>query len=87
MPRISAFYGITIWMYHGEGIHSLAHFHARYGDQAASFTLGGRLLAGNLPARARRLVVQWAALHHDELLSNWERARRGEPLAGVEPLP
>jgi hypothetical protein len=33
MPRISAFYGIVIWMYHDEAHHlGRPHFHARYGD-------------------------------------------------------
>lgn len=30
MPRISAFYGITIWMHYDEGGHAVPHFHARY---------------------------------------------------------
>src|ERR1700722_19372525 len=37
MPRISAFYGIVIWMYHDEAHHGgRPHFHASYGgDEAA----------------------------------------------------
>jgi hypothetical protein len=27
-----------------------------------------------------------AALRHDEILANWERARRNEPLLGIDPL-
>lgn len=52
--------------------------------EAASIDLAGEPIAGSLPQRALALVTEWAALHHDELLSNWERARREEPLA---PLP
>ena len=33
------------------------------------------------------IVVEWAALHQDELAANWERARREEPLQPIEPLP
>ena len=87
MPRISTFYGITIWMYHDEGVHALPHFHARYGGQAASISVDGHVLAGDLSARALRLVLEWASLHRDELLANWERARQGEPLVVVAPLP
>lgn len=37
MPRISAFYGIVIWMYHDEIHHrGRPHFHARYGEDEAS---------------------------------------------------
>ncbi len=87
MPRISVFYGIAIWMYWNEGAHARPHFHARYQDQAASIDLAGEVIAGSLPPRALTLVTEWAALHRDELLTNWERARRNEPLEPIEPLP
>jgi len=48
--------------------------------------LRGELIAGSLPPRALALVVEWAQLHHDELLANWERARRDEPLEPIAPL-
>lgn len=40
MPRISAFYGIVIWMYHDE-VHHLGrpHFHATYGGDEASIDI------------------------------------------------
>lgn len=87
MPRISAFYGITIWMYWNEGAHALPHFHARYAGHVASVDFSGALIAGSLPRRAFALVAEWAALHEDELLANWERARRDEQLQPVDPLP
>ena len=37
MPRLSAFYGIVIAMYHRE--HGLRHFHAVYAGQRASIAL------------------------------------------------
>lgn len=87
MPRISFFYGITIWMYWNEGAHARPHFHARYAGQAASIDLTGEPIAGTLPRRALALVNEWATLHHDELLANWERARNDEPLQPIDPLP
>lgn len=87
MPRISAFYGITIWMYWNEGAHSRPHFHARYSGHAASIDFAGELIAGSLPRRALALAAEWAGLHRDELAANWERARREEPLSPIEPLP
>lgn len=87
MPRISAFYGITIWMYWNEGAHARPHFHARYAGEVASVDFSGKLIAGSLPSRALSLVVEWAALHEDELLANWERARHDEPLQPIDPLP
>jgi len=87
VPRISAFYGITIWMYWNEGVHARPHFHARYAGHAASVDLSGELIAGSLPGRALALVAEWAALHEDELVENWERARRDEQLVPIDPLP
>jgi hypothetical protein len=88
MPRISAFYGITIWMFYDETVHlGRAHFHARYGGDEASIDLETvAVLAGRLPPRALRLVAEWASAHAAELEANWDRARRHEPLQPIEPL-
>jgi len=74
-------------MYWNEGVHARRHFHARYAGQAASVDFSGELIAGSLPPRARALVAEWAALHEDELLANWERARNDERLQPIDPLP
>jgi hypothetical protein len=89
MPRISSFYGIVIWMYHEEGPHpGRAHFHAEYGEDEASFDIETfELIVGRLPARARKLVVEWAEQHRDELRDNWARARGHRPLQKIDPLP
>jgi len=85
MPRISEFYGIIIEMYWSD--HNPPHFHAKYGEHKAEIdirTLG--ILRGRLPAKAMRLVIEWAALHQDELLARWEQARSHQPLERIEPL-
>ena len=89
MPRVSSFYGITIWMYHDEIHHrGRPHFHARYGEAEASVDIESlAVIAGELPPRARRLVTEWAAAHQAELRDNWERARDHQPLVSIEPLP
>jgi hypothetical protein len=86
VPRISFFYGIAIYMYWDEAHHARPHFHARYAGRAASIDMEGQLIAGSLPRRALGLVAEWVRLHRDELESNWERARREEPLEPIEPL-
>lgn len=86
MPRISAFYGISIWMYWNEGSHARPHFHARYAGQAASVDFTGAVIAGSLSRRALVLVAEWAVLHENELAANWERARRDEPLEPIDAL-
>jgi Domain of unknown function (DUF4160) len=40
-----------------------------------------------LPDRAVRLVREWAELHRAELAENWMRARDGQPLERIAPLP
>ncbi|MGA2014604.1 MAG: DUF4160 domain-containing protein [Solirubrobacteraceae bacterium] len=88
MPRLSAFYGIVVWMYHDEIHHrGRPHFHARYAEDEASIELETlTVLAGELPPRALRLVCDWADAHREELHANWERARRHQPLEPIEPL-
>ena len=45
-----------------------------------------RILSGDFPRRAGDLVFEWAALHRDELLTNWELARQRKPLRKIDPL-
>jgi hypothetical protein len=86
MPRISAFYGVVIYMYWNERDHPVAHFHAYHAGRRASVSASGEVLAGSLEPRALRLVQEWALLRKDEITANWERARRNEPLSGIDPL-
>ena len=85
MPRISQFFGIVVAMYFND--HSPPHFHAIYGEHEATFAIDTlEVLEGALPRRALALVLEWAALHRDELRSNWARARAGLPLDRIAPL-
>lgn len=88
MPRVSSFYGITIWMYYDEAHHlGRPHFHATYGGVEASVDIESlTVISGELPMRARRLVVEWAEIHQEELRWNWARARQHQPLLPIEPL-
>jgi hypothetical protein len=85
MPEISRFFGMVFAMFYND--HSPPHFHVRYGEQRAIIAIeSGALIGGSLSPRVLGLVVEWATLHRTELLDNWERARRMEPLANVAPL-
>lgn len=86
MPRISVFYGIVIAMLWND--HDPPHFHAIYGEHDAQVSIwSGTILGGSLPRRAERLVKEWTQLHRAELFDNWRRARNGESLVRIEPLP
>ncbi len=85
MPELSRFFGIVILMYYND--HAPPHFHARYGSEKAIVAIDSlRVLEGRLSPRALGLVMEWATLHHDELLEDWELARQQAPLKPIEPL-
>ena len=85
MPRISEFFGITIWMYYND--HQPPHFHAEYGGEEVLIIIGsGDVYQGGLSRRALRLVQEWEELHRAELFANWELARQQQPLTHIAPL-
>ncbi|MFH1740605.1 MAG: DUF4160 domain-containing protein [bacterium] len=85
MPEISRFYGIVIKMFFDE--HNPPHFHAFYGGDNVLIDINTlAVFAGRFPPRALGLVIEWATIHQQELLRNWEKARLHEPLTEIEPL-
>ncbi|MHB1956409.1 MAG: DUF4160 domain-containing protein, partial [Sulfobacillus sp.] len=61
--------------------------HAIYGEHEASFAIDDvSVLAGQIPPRAAQMATEWAVAHREELLANWDKARRAEPLALIAPL-
>lgn len=85
MPEVSRFYGIIIAFYYNE--HNPPHFHAKYGEFIAEIDIRTlQLLGGELPKRAKTLVLEWADEHRDELIQDWELARQQRKLNEIEPL-
>ncbi|WP_142849220.1 DUF4160 domain-containing protein [Telmatospirillum sp. J64-1] len=85
MPEISRFFGIIIAMYYND--HAPPHFHVRYGGQKAIIEIETlALMEGNLSPRALGLVMEWAALHREELREDWTLAVRQQPLKPIRPL-
>jgi hypothetical protein len=85
MPTISRFFGITIRMYYED--HAQPHFHAYYGEHASAIAIDSlEIVEGRLPARSFRMVLEWAAVHRQELRANWHRAQAHEPLELIAPL-
>lgn len=84
MPEISRFYGIIITMYYEFGRHQQPHFHARYGNYKASFTIAPpALLVDTMPRRQQHLILAWAELHQEELLENWRRVEQERPFVRI----
>jgi hypothetical protein len=68
--------------------HHPPHFHAIYAEYEAQIVIETlEPLAGELPARALRLVQEWAEMHRAELEANWARAEAHLPLDTIDPLP
>lgn len=67
--------------------HLPPHFHAEYGDHEVLIEIATNVvLDGGFPRSQLRRVLDWAALHRDDLISNWDLARALEPLRPIEPL-
>ena len=84
MPELSRFLGIVIYMYHRE--HAPAHFHAEYGEYEITVEIATGVVTGKFPRRALNMVLEWFALHQDELADDWQRASQKLPLQSIDPL-
>ena len=85
MPSISRFFGIIIYFYFRD--HNPPHFHAVYGEHEAEILIEDLSVdVGYLPPRVLGLVTEWAFIHKDELVENWELGRNGEPFRQIAPL-
>jgi hypothetical protein len=86
MPRISQFHGVDVYMYYND--HLPPHFHAFHGDDEALIKWSPpQVYRGSLPRRVLKMVLEWAGLHPVELDDDWQRARNGQPLLPIPPLP
>lgn len=85
MPVISQFYGISIRMFYND--HAPPHFHAVYrGNELFVGISPITIMKGNAPGRVRSMVLEWAAIHQQELLDNWDRMRQGDAPEPIPPL-
>ncbi len=85
MPYVSMFFGIIIRMFHNE--HNPPHFHAEYQGQRGVFDFHGNMTRGSIKSKtAKKLIKEWANLHHQELVENWEKAAGGNVIDKIAPL-
>jgi len=85
MPEISRFFGIVIKMFFDD--HNPPHFHAEYSGNVALIDIRTlSTFAGRLSPRVMGLVIEWATLHQQELLVDWERAQARQELLKIAPL-
>jgi hypothetical protein len=82
MPTVAYFYGIAIQMFFND--HNPPHFHARYGNAKALIRISdGRIISGELPPTARRMVEEWCSLRRAALEENWKRAQAQRSLERI----
>lgn len=73
MPEICRFYGIIIKMFFKPKEHEPSHIHALYGEYIGIFNIKTlTMIEGDLPKRARELVIEWLQQHHAELQTMWD---------------
>ncbi len=85
VPKLSFFYGISIYMYPRD--HNPPHFHAIYGEFSAQVLISdGEIINGNLPRRAERLVNEWLLAHRLEINQAWIKLQGGKSVEAIEPL-
>jgi Domain of unknown function (DUF4160) len=73
MLEIARFYGIIIKLFFSD--HPPPHFHVIYGEYNALFDIETletlEMIEGDLPIRAKKLVIEWATRYQHELLEMW----------------
>jgi hypothetical protein len=85
MPELSRFLGIVVYMHFKD--HNPPHFHVKYGDYKAAIAINGLgVLEGDLPSRILGYVIEWASMHKQELMNNWNMLQSGCTYSGIPPL-
>lgn len=85
MPTISIFYGILIKMFFDD--HMPPHFHAEYGEYELVIAINPiKIIKGNAPKRVKSMILEWTALHQEDLVHDWELCKNMQPPIAIEPL-
>jgi hypothetical protein len=67
--------------------HARPHFHVFYAEQEASYQISPLMRTkGYVSERVNRMVREWATLHHEELLAEWEGLSRHQPAMRIKGL-
>jgi len=67
--------------------HNPPHFHVLYNEYDAEIEIKNlTVLNGKLPARVLGIAMEWAELHKDELMDNWDLLQSGEKYKKIPPL-
>lgn len=67
-------------------VHSKPHFHARYNEFEASIDIEDYTVFGHLPPKVLGMVIEWAAIHKEELLEDWNLLYNHQKPKKIKPL-
>ena len=84
MPVLSIFFGIIVRMWHDDHPPPHVHVDEYQGYEAFIDIATGEVTKGRLPKRAASMVKDWCLRHQQELMDNWARAQRFEPLERIQ---
>jgi len=77
--------GIVIAMYFKD--HNPPHFHVLYNEYDAEIEIKTlAILEGELPPRVFGLALEWAGLHKEELLDDWNLIQATGKFNKIQPL-
>lgn len=67
--------------------HAPPHFHAFYNEYEIVVNITTlELIKGKMPQRALRLILEWAELHQNELVENWNLCKNLQLPKTIMPL-
>jgi len=85
MPELSRFLGMSIAMYFKD--HNPPHFHVLYNEFDAEIEIMTlAVLDGKLPPRILGLALEWAEMHKEELLDDWDLIQKTGKFNKIQPL-
>jgi hypothetical protein len=85
MPIVSQFFGIKIYLYWDDPYPQ--HFHAQYAEFEIVVNIeDATVIKGRFPSKQLKLTLAWCEIHKDELIKNWELAKKMEAVSKIPPL-
>ena len=70
--------GVSLYIYHSEGIRHRPHLHAYCGGDAVVLSItSGQVIAGKFPKPQLRKVLRWLEVHRDEAMERLATRRTG----------
>jgi len=67
--------------------HNPPHFHAKYGEFEITINIKDlSVIYGTMSPRALGLIIEWASLHQQELLADWNLLTNNQAPKRIDPL-